>query len=489
MKAKLLALFPLFAALAAFAQVDASGFFGSASVGHGFDKGQGSKGATRVGSTASPPHLTVAAEAVAEAYDTIDDCIAVPVEIIQTYAKTYELLSESDFEAIMKRVDARWPEKVWIPRKISTWLGSAKRVMDFWEKMGYARKAGEIGGMVFLGLKDGKTPEQIFDLLIDTGTLKSTDFGAEGEFAFLGGAIMAGLVNGESFVDSIDKSVDPENMSVLGKIGYGWGYITSQAVIGLEKFLKRNERARLEQLLIDNIRKAGYNEEAEKALLAWLALDDSTRAIVPFELKDEWKTNIRPEDMVCATPNRIPETAADASSDDDVIEMAPKEEIPPDLQQGNTETAEPAAEVPANQSVANVEVDLTGCEPKEVVEKFIASCKGWITGATPDGEGDVQASNLSVFNGKDERWLKKLEAFCTTKSKDTLGFAVLGFASEGAEKSLALLNSVKLGNCTIDGDNATVAVEVRDFDGVDHSTELPLKKLGGVWKIHLVIGG
>lgn len=458
MKANLLALFPLFAALAAFAQVDASGFFGSASVGQGFDKGQGSKGATIPKSSMVTILILQRPLAfpVASALQSLSDGAASHVQLAAYKNDTGESCVD---------------------------VGTAKPFDNF----------GLTGKKFSLSAVDSKilieSPEEIAREYLKT-PLGEFQMSEEGYYRTRDAAF--NLVKQAKYapLNKVDLS---RHVFIGSSVG---GLIAGGLAGGAIAVSEYKKEGRYNPGIHENNSQQICIPEENCQFFAYLfwqlaQLEPSFKVITPYGMPGEVVSYVENgEDF-----NTPPQSAQS-------IQPEPtfgQENQDGQLAENNDTTCEQEYSIASdvycsvNPDVKtaddSVAVDLTGCEPKEVVEKFIASCKGWITGATPDGEGDVQSSNLSVFNGKDERWLKRLASFCTPESRDALGFAVMGFASEGAGKSLALLNSVKLGNCTIDGDNATVAVEVRDFDGVDHSTELSLKKLGGVWKIHLVIGG
>lgn len=243
--------------------------------------------------SASP---TTPMEKAVELYDSIDDFISVPKNV-------YDALAPFIGDGVAERAkkiaaaDARHAGKFWIPRKFSTMLGSVERVMDFWNKLGMAEKAGEVGGLVFLGLRDGKSPSEIANIIADTKTLLPDDFGTSGELGYYLGRIVAGIVEDRPFSEIAADLVDfenPDRLGFWGKAGAGLGFLAADAMISIEKFLNRGERARFEQRMIDGIRKKGYGEEAEKAFRDWLALDDSIRVRTPFRLKDEWKIPAAP---------------------------------------------------------------------------------------------------------------------------------------------------------------------------------------------------
>ncbi len=250
------------------------------------------------GRPSAPPSAspTTPMEKAVELYDSIDDFISVPKHVYDAVAP---FLGDGVAARAQKlaAADARYAGKFWLPRKFDTILGSVERVMDFWKKLGMAEKAGEVGGLVFLGLRDGKSPSEIANIVADTKTLLPDDFGTSGELGYYIGRIVAGIVADRPFSEIAEDLVDfenPDRLGFWGKVGAGLGFLAADAVIGIEKFLNRGERARFEQRMIDGIRKKGYGEEAEKAFRDWLALDDSIRARTPFRLKDEWKIPVGP---------------------------------------------------------------------------------------------------------------------------------------------------------------------------------------------------
>lgn len=186
----------------------------------------------------------------------------------------------------MKRVDARHPNKVWIPRRASTFIGSFNRVMDTLGTAGDVEVLTEIGTTITLGLVKNQSPSQICDSLVKTEGWKSNQFG---ELGYWSVAIAMGMSNGNSFSESVTDAFDLENIGFWAKIGYGWGYLTAETIIAFEKWMNADEKKALEEKILSNIKKAGYSDEAEKALREWLSLSQEERMITPFKLKDEWK--------------------------------------------------------------------------------------------------------------------------------------------------------------------------------------------------------
>ena len=223
-------------------------------------------------------------DATLDYYDIPDERVALFKDLYQTLSP---LFGADERAAIMKRLDARHAGRLWVPRRASTIFGSMERVMDAWGTVEDAATVVRIGSIMARGALEGKSAGQIVDDLAESGIGTSNQFG---EAAYWTMAIGVGMYNGRSFTEAVMDAFDPETAGTWSKIGWGMGYWAAEGVMKLRKWFAADERKALEDRMVAGLREAGYDERAERALRAWLALDDASRAAAPFALKDEWLT-------------------------------------------------------------------------------------------------------------------------------------------------------------------------------------------------------
>lgn len=92
-----------------------------------------------------------------------------------------------------------------------------------------------------------------------------------------------------------------------------------------------------------------------------------------------------------------------------------------------------------------------------------------------------KASNVPDTKGMDDKYLGMLQALCTPESKDAVELHVV---SAAMVSRTFLETKYSIGDCEVDGDTATVEVTMISPNETD-SDSLPLKRLGGKWKIDL----
>lgn len=245
------------------------------------------------------PSATERALSVVEGAANLD-CFQIENSQVGMFADIYQQISpyfrSDEYAAIMKRVDASIAARavngtvsstLWVPHRTSTMVGSLQRVADVWDSVEDARNLTRIAVVLGRGFLEEKETGEIIDDLVATGVGMSS---AGGEAAYWAMAIGTGMYNGRSFSEAVTDAFDPETAGVWSKTGWGLGYWCMQGVARLEQLMDRNERRRVDEAMLAHLRAAGYGDEAEAALRAWLALDLEERVLHPFALTEEWKT-------------------------------------------------------------------------------------------------------------------------------------------------------------------------------------------------------
>ncbi len=244
------------------------------------------------------PSPSVSGGGLAVAGDVID-YFEIENEQVAMFRDIYAGISPyfipEEYEAIMKRVDASMAARfgdgsvsgMWIPHRASTVVGSLQRVAKVWGAAEDIRSLAKIGVVTGRGVLEGKETGEIIDDLVASGVGNSSVFG---EAAYWATAIGTGMYNGRSFSEAVSDAFDPDTAGTWAKTGWGLGYWAAEGVAGFERWMNRNERRKLEETMLSNLHEAGYGEEAEAALRAWLALDTEARIRTPFVFKEEWKT-------------------------------------------------------------------------------------------------------------------------------------------------------------------------------------------------------
>lgn len=240
-----------------------------------------------------------ASELVKGTVDAVDvelDCVEVTDKTLGVAQYIYNHISgtftPAQRAAAMAKADRLNPRNFWMPRSASTWFGSFDRVVNSWKKVSNVAETanntliiGKIGTVVVQGGMAGKSVSQIIDDLADSGIETAKVWG---ELAYWTAAIGTGVVHGRSVVDSIVDGFDEKHAGIWTKIGFHTVNFTTETILGLKALLKADEQRKLNESLVASVRAAGYGDEAEKALRAWLALDWEEQLRTPFSLKDEW---------------------------------------------------------------------------------------------------------------------------------------------------------------------------------------------------------
>ena len=155
---------------------------------------------------------------------------------VNIWEKLSPLIVNDKYKKIYNSVNARHKDKIWIPRKTSTIIGSTDRFMKTLDNTLKAadnlKIVTEIGTTIGYGFIEGQSGSQMLDSLSKTDGWKSNHFG---EFAYWTASIITGMGNGRSFTESVTDAFDHENPGYWSKIGYGWGYLVSEAVIWIDK--------------------------------------------------------------------------------------------------------------------------------------------------------------------------------------------------------------------------------------------------------------
>ena len=194
---------------------------------------------------------------------------------------------------------------MWISRKPSTFWGSISRVTDDLEKVQKMQMLGKIAIIGVRGILEKKSAGEVVDDLVASGIGAAT---YHGEAAYWSTAIVVGMMNGRTFAEAVGDAFDPKTAGTWSKTGWGLGYWWVTGFVKLERWMGADERKKLEQTMLANLREAGYGEEAEAALRKWLAMDLDERARHPFKFKDEWlvESTATAEPQVCKEPVEKP---------------------------------------------------------------------------------------------------------------------------------------------------------------------------------------
>lgn len=175
---------------------------------------------------------------------------------------------------------------LWTPHKASTVLGSLKRVG---EVLGAVEDAGTVARIALIagrGALEDKSGGEIVDDLVASGIGQSSVWG---EAAYWAVAIGVGMNNGRTFAEAVADAFDPETAGTWSKLGQGLAYWATDGAMRLLQLIPDGEREAVDDAMLAHLREAGYGDEAEAALRAWLAMDLEERIEHPFSLKPEWK--------------------------------------------------------------------------------------------------------------------------------------------------------------------------------------------------------